>query len=420
MQDTFDSLVLYRDDSKKTLLSKARLLAEKSEEKEKADLISGLLNFAEKTGIEGNLWHDYMAYYIAFHENPFSISCERRDISGSIDNFAMEDCRKLRKLFNIDIGETFKLSCGMTKSIEDFSAPAVEKSIAAKNVEKFAASLKNSSCDEDFFIAVKEFYKTYGAGAPAFSKAFEVCDKDGHLKAIEGFDQVTLSDLVGYESQKDRLIKNTEAFLEGRPANNVLLFGDGGTGKSTSIRAISNMYFDRGLRLIQVYRHQMESLNPLIDSIRDRNYRFIIYMDDLSFEDFETEYKYLKAVIEGGLKPKPENVIIYATSNRRHLIKETWKDRNDIEQNEDMHRSDSMEEKLSLAGRFGLQIYYGKPTVDEYHAIIDSLAAKEGIEMDNDRLHALANKWEIRHGGVSGRSARQFIDYIKGTEDYRK
>ena len=128
----------------------------------------------------------------------------------------------------------------------------------------------------------------------------------------------------------------------------------------------------------------------------------------------------MKAVIEGGLKPKPENVIIYATSNRRHLIKETWKDRNDIEQNEDMHRSDSIEEKLSLAGRFGLQIYYGKPTVDEYHAIIDSLAAKEGIEMDNDRLHALANKWEIRHGGVSGRSARQFIDYIKGTEDYRK
>ena len=227
---------------------------------------------------------------------------------------------------------------------------------------------------------------------------------------------IKLSDLVGYQVQKEKLVGNTEAFLRKRPANNVLLFGDGGTGKSTSIRALANQYSGDGLRIIQVYRHQMQFLTQIITRVKTRNYRFIIYMDDLSFEDFETEYKYLKAVIEGGLEPRPENVLIYATSNRRHLIKETWKDRADMEHDGDMHRSDSIEEKLSLADRFGVQIFYGKPTREEFHHIVEVLAIKEKIDIDSDVLHSEANKWEVRHGGISGRSARQFIDYIKGTE----
>jgi len=223
--------------------------------------------------------------------------------------------------------------------------------------------------------------------------------------------------LIGYQVQKDKLVANTEAFLEKKPANNVLLYGDGGTGKSTSVRAIANRYAGEGLRMIQVYRHQMQHLNQIISQIKNRNYRFILYMDDLSFEDFETEYKYLKAVIEGGLAQRPENVLIYATSNRRHLIKETWKDRADLVQDGDMHQSDSKEEKLSLAERFGIQIYYGKPSIDEFHKIVEALADKENLKTDKETLHKEATKWEIRHGGVSGRSARQFIDYIKGTED---
>lgn len=197
----------------------------------------------------------------------------------------------------------------------------------------------------------------------------------------------------------------------------MLLYGDGGTGKSTSIRAIINQYWGKGLRIIQVYRHQMKYLAQIINQIKNRNYRFIIYMDDLSFEDFETEYKYLKAVIEGGLEPRPENILIYATSNRRHLIKETWKDRNDVDYDGDIHRSDSMEEKLSLAERFGVQIYYGKPTKDEFHQMVETMAERECLNIDKDTLHKEANKWEIRRGGVSGRSARQFIDYLKGMEE---
>ena len=225
-------------------------------------------------------------------------------------------------------------------------------------------------------------------------------------------DNVLLTDLIGYDIQKQKLLDNTIAFIEGRPANNVLLFGDRGTGKSTSVKAIANQFWPDGLRMIQVYRHQMKKLSQVISKIRTRNYRFIIYMDDLSFEDFETEYKYLKAVIEGGLESKPENILIYASSNRRHLVRETWKDRSDMETVEEIHRGDSMEEKLSLADRFGIQIYFGRPSNDEYLNIVDELAKRDGIVMDPEELHKKESAWQIRQGGVSGRCARQFVDSL--------
>ena len=226
---------------------------------------------------------------------------------------------------------------------------------------------------------------------------------------------MVLSDLVGYEEQKKKLVANTEAFVEGRGANNVLLFGDAGTGKSTSIKAILNQYYSRGLRMIEVYKHQFKDLSKVIAEIKNRNYRFIIYMDDLSFEEFEIEYKYLKAVIEGGLETKPENVLIYATSNRRHLIRETWSDRSDMSQDE-LHRSDTMQEKLSLVARFGVTIGYYKPSQKEYFNIVTTLAEKyPEITLTDEELRAEANKWELSHGGISGRTAQQFITYLLGT-----
>ena len=223
-----------------------------------------------------------------------------------------------------------------------------------------------------------------------------------------------LDDLIGYELQKKKLAENTEAFVEGRKANNVLLFGDSGTGKSTSIKAIVNQYYDRGLRLIEIYKHQFKELSNVIAAIKNRNYKFIIYMDDLSFEEFEIEYKFLKAVIEGGVETKPDNILIYATSNRRHLIKETWNDRNDVEMNNGIHKSDTMEEKLSLVNRFGVTISYEKPSQKEYFDIVTGLAKREGLKIDDDTLKAEANKWELSHGGISGRTAKQFINYLLG------
>ena len=152
----------------------------------------------------------------------------------------------------------------------------------------------------------------------------------------------------------------------------------------------------------------------MIARIKNRNYRFIIYMDDLSFEEFEIEYKFLKAVIEGGVETKPENILIYATSNRRHLIKENWNDRNDMEHTQDMHRSDTMEEKLSLVNRFGVTISYTKPTPKEFMEIVITLARKQGIAMSEEDLKKEANKWELSHGGISGRTAQQFVNYLAG------
>ena len=210
---------------------------------------------------------------------------------------------------------------------------------------------------------------------------------------------------------------NTRAFVEGKKANNVLLFGDSGTGKSTSIKAIVNEFYDQGLRMIEIYKHQFKDLSNVIAAVKNRNYKFIIYMDDLSFEEFEIEYKFLKAVIEGGVETKPDNILIYATSNRRHLIRETWSDRNDVQQDEGMHRSDTMQEKLSLVNRFGVTINYSKPSQKEYFDIVIHLAAKAGIKMSEDELKAEANKWELSHGGISGRTAQQFIYYLQGQED---
>ena len=153
-------------------------------------------------------------------------------------------------------------------------------------------------------------------------------------------------------------------------------------------------------------------LNDIIAQIKNRNYKFIIYMDDLSFEEFEIEYKYLKAVIEGGLEKKPNNVLIYATSNRRHLIRETFKDKQD--RDEDMHTNDTVQEKLSLVARFGVTIYYGAPTKKEFQQIVKELAKANQIQMPEEELLLEANKWELAHGGLSGRTAQQFIDFLLG------
>jgi predicted AAA+ superfamily ATPase len=276
-------------------------------------------------------------------------------------------------------------------------------------ITDFATSLLKAETEEDFFCAVKDFYHTYGVGDFGIHKAFYMQD-DGGLVPVSHIREVTFEDIYGYDSQKARLIQNTASFTAGGGANNVLLYGDSGTGKSTSIKASLNMFYDKGLRMIQVQKHQFVHLGALTEKLKNRNYRFVIYMDDLSFEDFEVEYKYLKAAIEGGLEEKPENVLIYATSNRRHLIKETFSDR---EGSDDVHRNESIQEKISLSDRFGLSLFYPKPAQQEYFEIVGLLDDKAGITADRDMLIAEARKWGVSHGGYSGRTATQFIEQFK-------
>ena len=289
----------------------------------------------------------------------------------------------------------------------------------SEKVRSLSKKLEAAKDEKEFFDAVTGFYKDYGVGMFGLNKAFRIDDTPQGsftFRAINNMDTVMLDDLVGYEIQKKKLVDNTEAFVQGKKANNVLLFGDSGTGKSTSIKAIVNEYYDQGLRMIEIYKHQFKDLSTVIADIKNRNYKFIIYMDDLSFEEFEIEYKFLKAVIEGGVETKPDNILIYATSNRRHLIKETWNDRSDMESANGLHRSDTIEEKLSLVNRFGCQINYSKPSQKEYFNIVVNLAKKNGLTMTEEELCAEANKWELSHGGISGRTAQQFINHCLGNE----
>ena len=373
-----------------------------------------LLKLSSKYGFSGNLWQSAVALCIAYNENPFSLSAERAEEEKD-DIFARRDCRLLEEIFCYDpavLDEKLGNDCFCL--LKNYSS-IQPLSDSGRVVE----SLRKKLCDsQDFFKDISEFYMKNGVGTLGLNKAFSVDTEGGKASfaPVRALADIRLSDLIGYQVQKEKLTGNTEAFLKRRPANNVLLFGDSGSGKSTSIKAIVNEFYDQGLRMIEIYKHQFKDLSSVIAQIKNRNYRFIIYMDDLSFEEFEIEYKYLKAVIEGGMETKPDNVLIYATSNRRHLIRETWSDRSD--KDEELHRSDTVQEKLSLAARFGVSINYSKPTQQEYFQIVTNLAKKyPEITMSDKELCAEANKWELSHGGISGRTAQQFINYIAGKSD---
>ena len=427
-------LVIYRTIEKESILFELAGILEQWEKKktEKEETINHLyhqinrlLEVATKYGFDGNLWQNYLAYLIAMTETPFGLVCEKSGAAtGSVNIFAKADFEIFRKLFHYDFSMIEKeLEIDCFSVITDYHSVAKDEKYYNKSVSEKVKDLSKkiaaATDKEEVFNVVTEFYKVYGVGLFGLNKAFRLQEVNGEqvLVPITNTEEVHLDDLIGYEIQKEKLIENTKAFVEGRKANNVLLYGDAGTGKSTSIKAILNEYYKDGLRMIEIYKHQFSELAGLISKIKNRNYKFIIYMDDLSFEEFEIEYKYLKAVIEGGLEIKPDNVLIYATSNRRHLIRETWSDRSDMSKDE-LHRSDTMQEKLSLVARFGISIYFMSPNQKEFFGIVKGLAEKyPEINFTEEELLQKANAWEISHGGKSGRTAQQFITYLLSRQE---
>ncbi len=390
------------------------------------DQIKRLLDLATDYGFDTNLWHNYLAFILITNENSFSMTSEKVGANdGTVNYFAKNDFKIFKKLFDFDFSEIEEaLDIDCFTIVNNYKAIGKKERMYNKNVstkvQDISRAIEGAKDENDIFKIVTDFYKAYGVGMFGLNKAFRIVhptNGDMQFVPINNTEDVRLDDLIGYEIQKRKIVENTEAFVAGRKANNALLFGDSGTGKSTTIKAIINEYYDQGLRMIEIYKHQFQDLSQVISQIKNRNYRFIIYMDDLSFEEFETEYKYLKAVIEGGLEIKPDNVLIYATSNRRHLIRETWTDRTDLENNNGMHKSDTMQEKLSLVNRFGVTINYSKPSQKEYFQIVVGLAEKNGIHMTEEELCAEANKWELSHGGISGRTAQQFINYLAGKQE---
>lgn len=399
------------------------------------DEVHSLLGLATQYGFNGDLWKDYISYLLAMTQNPFTLVSEKRGrVEGSVNKLAMDDFRIFTKLMSFDftpLEEELGINCFTV--IKDYKSVDKNDSVYNKNVSIRIRELSDviSQTDDEvqFADAVLGFYEKYGVGIFGMNKAFriesgmrhdrdiscDITDRD-FLVPIMTTSDISFDDLVGYDRQKQELIKNTLAFIKGEPANNVLLYGDAGTGKSSCIKAVLNMFYEKGLRIIEVYKHDFRMLPEIISIIKGRNYRFIIYMDDLSFESMETEYKYLKAVIEGGMEVRPENVLIYATSNRRHLIHETFSDRGDA-YGDDVHRNDTIAERMSLSARFGVTIGFFRPERQEYYKMVDKLSAEYGIkDHDREELYKKADVWALRHGGMSGRTAEQFIKSLDKEE----
>ena len=364
--------------------------------------LRAIIEYCLKNNIAyGNLWHNYLTHLILNDENYFSLACERNTPpKNSLTELAKRDIRYFLELYELEKPDEYNLNLNESDNANPICELAKKIVDAEKNLDAV-------------FDLITNFYKTHGVGVFALNKAFRLGHKN-NLEIVSGVGDMTLSDILGYKEQKRELIFNTEAFISGKPANNVLLYGDGGTGKSSSVKALLNDYFGRGLRIIEIYKHQFIKIPRLVNQLRNRNYYFIIFIDDLSFEENESDYKYLKAIIEGGIETRPSNILIYATSNRRHLVRELWRDREDMEHSGDVHRSDTLEEKLSLSSRFGVAINFSSPDRNLYHEIVIELAKKAGLEFNEQELLKRADAWEIRHGGKTGRAARQFIDYLLG------
>jgi predicted AAA+ superfamily ATPase len=372
---------------------------------------------AERLSLSGDLWEILFAMWIAQDENTVGHVSELASApTGTISGIAPSELWSLHKTIAatrklIDKDGIYENLRQMKKFVPSGNAKGGLDPDTKRALMEMAGSFSSAKTPDDMYNALINFYTSHGSGPYALYRAFRWSSEKSLIPVVD-LDRHPLSSLIGYESQKADLLANTEAFVRGNPANNVLLFGDSGTGKSSSVRALLNEpgFAVRGLRMIELRKDQFADIPDVLDMIRFRNYRFIIFMDDLSFEEFEVEYKHLKALIEGGLERKPDNTLIYATSNRRNIIREVWSDRKSS--SDDVHGSDTMQEKLSLSDRFGLTIWYGSVGKDEYMRMVRSIALEMGAAFDEDELERLALRWEIEKGGVTGRAARQFVQHM--------
>lgn len=368
------------------------------------ELVAALINFAEATGISGNLPVNYVLYQIGYDSNVFSVTAERYqgNVGAGLLQAAAHDLGLLQQFCQqISYGELDKL-------VYDYQPTRLKTNQILTMVQPIVAGELKITPQQAVELLCKG-YARQGYGQLAQYTAFN-WERGRGLVGVAEADPVQLTDLVGYDYQKQVLLANTKAFLAGGSANNVLLVGARGTGKSTSVKALVNGYADAGLRLLSVAKADLDELPLIMQTLGSWGKRFIIFLDDLSFEEFEVEYKSLKSVMDGGIAVKPNNVLIYATSNRRHLIRETWDDRN----GDELHRQDSVNEKISLADRFGIVLTFVSPNQEEYLRIVAELALKAGIVMEQVELRQQALRWEMSHSGRSGRVARQFVDDLAG------
>ena len=377
--------------------------------------------------IVGDPWQDYILDYILGDSNCFSLKAERAPMA-EMGRYMLSAVERDMLLLQAVCGFSLdKLHWALIGCLEKCSNVIPRYSPAANAFKPFAgypfgalhertvgAKRKLIAADrwDREVAALASFYRENGTGIFARNFSFRWLKHQGLVGAVRP-DLIKLCDLIAYEHQRQKIVANTRQFLQGFPANNVLLYGDRGTGKSSTIKALVNEFAGEGLRLVQVGRECLEDLPNVLTHLQGSSRRFIIFIDDLSFEEYETEFKHLKALLEGSVEMQPENVLVYATSNRRHLVKETFSEGSGATGSE-IHPEDSSQEKLSLADRFGLVVTFVSPDRDTYLDIVKGIAAGEGIQIDPEELTSLALRWELAHNGRSGRTARQFIHDLVG------
>lgn len=370
------------------------------------------------TMIVGDAWQSHLVRRLLADVNPFSRKAELAGaaaVSPALLEAAQHDLRCLHVLFRFDAAAAAAALAAVT------GAPGWPEwrgfaplGSAAGRPPALAARLAAAPDWSALAGALAEHYAAAGAGIFAQYRAFRWVrggPDDGRLVGVSPFDPVRLDQLIGYETERRLIIKNTEHFLAGLPANNVLLYGDRGTGKSSTVKALLNEYGDLGLRLIEVPKQALADYPRIVALLRGRRERFILFVDDLSFSEQETYYKDLKAILEGSLEARPENVLVYATSNRRHLVTERFSDR-ETDPNAEVRLMDTVQEKLSLSDRFGLTVVFQAPDQERYLEIVEGLARQLRLEITSDELRRRALQWAAWHNGRSGRTARQFIDFL--------
>lgn len=366
----------------------------------------------------GDPWQIHLLNRILDDENAFSLKSRLfRDqpASPELTSAARHDLNALQAAYRVS-SAAFATAMGAGDSLPrwDRLRSSSQRSGAASPRNAVKAALANAADWTTCLGELERYYRNVGPGALGRYRAFRWIKRDGvgEIKPIDSPDPIRLKDLVGYDDERQLLVQNTEQLLAGYRANNVLIYGDRGTGKSSTVKALLNAGAGRGLRLIEVAKNDLADYPDILAVIRGRPEKFILFVDDLSFDEHETQYKELKAVLEGGLEARPDNVVLYATSNRRHLIQERFSDRRDP--GDEVRGQDTLQEKLSLGDRFGITITFAAPDQERYLTIVEALAQERGIELDRRILRQRAIQWALWHNGRSGRCARQFVDHLAG------
>lgn len=386
----------------------------------------------------GDAWQNHLLDLLLADENSFSRKSELGPVAaGSLRAAAASDLAGLQSLYRLDAALLRRLAAVLyntaARKAGDNTVPAADwptwdrcsplpgagKTFNGDRTRQIKERLAASPAWPGEIESLAAFYRAAGSGIFGRYKAFRWVpgNTESGLEGVPEPDPIRLNELIGYRAEREEVIDNTRQFLRGYRANNVLLYGDRGTGKSSTIKAILNEYAEEGLRLVEVPKQYLRDFPRLVRALQNRPQRFIVYVDDLSFEENEWEYKELKAILEGSLAARPDNVVIYATSNRRHIVREWFSDRGaprEIADADELRQQDTLQEKLSLADRFGITVTFTAPDQKQYLEIVEGLATRRRLDIDPKVLRHRAIQWELWHNGRSGRTARQFIDYLEG------